>query len=144
MKYKGIELISITEPQIFNPPKKMLVWNDYDSHAREEHVFAIGPASLDYPVRTISDDGRIGTHCLNHCAEIPKIRRATHRELSKWLAQGNGEVTDGDTNNSPYCKSSLYYNSARSDELCSDTIRIRKWDDTEWHEPTTDYMGIAG
>ena len=27
MKYKGIELKEITEPQIFNPPKKMLVWD---------------------------------------------------------------------------------------------------------------------
>lgn len=26
MKYKGIELKEITEPQIFDPPKKMLVW----------------------------------------------------------------------------------------------------------------------
>lgn len=29
MKYKGIELKEVTEPQLFDPPKKMLVWERY-------------------------------------------------------------------------------------------------------------------
>ena len=143
MNYKGNKLKDISgTPQIVNPPRKMLVWNDEDANTRVESVFAIGPSSMDYPVRTISDDGRIGTHCLKHCAEIPKPRRATNREVSKWLAQGNGEVTEGDTVAKPYCKSSLYYDSENSDKLCRDNIKIRKWDDEDWHEPTIDYMGI--
>lgn len=143
MKYNGIELVDISNtPQIINPPKKMLVWRDGDNEARIETIYAIGPSTMDFPVRAISDDGRLGTHCYNYCAEITKPRHATHRELSKWLAQGNGEVTEGDTNSSPYCKTSLYYDSGESDKPCKDTIHIRKWDDDEWHEPTIDYMGI--
>lgn len=142
MKYKGIELVEITKPQVFDPPKKMLVWGENNREARIDYIYAIGPSSMDLPVRAISDDGSIGTNCYKYCAEIPKTRRATHREVSKWLAQGNGEVTEGDTDNFPFCKSSLYYDSEKSDKPCRYTIRIRKWDDNEWHEPTIDYMGI--
>ena len=27
MKYKGIELKEVTKPQLFDPPKKMFVWD---------------------------------------------------------------------------------------------------------------------
>ena len=30
MEYKGIELKEVTEPQLFNPPKRMLVWDNYE------------------------------------------------------------------------------------------------------------------
>lgn len=142
MQYKGMDLIEITEPQIFNPPKQMLVWNENDREPRIDTIYAIGPSSMDWPARAISDDGRFEARCYKYCAKIPKPRRATHRELSKWLAQGNGEVTEGDTNSFPFCETSLDYDSGKSDKPCGYPISIRKWDDDEWHEPTTDYMGI--
>lgn len=141
MNYKGIELKDISgTPKIIDPPKQMLVWNDSDNEPCVDYIYAIGPSSMNLPVRAISSDGWLGTHCYKHCAEIPKPHRATYRELSKWLAHGNGEVADGDINKSPYCKSSIYYESRESDKPCSVTLYIRKWNDNEWHEPTLDYM----
>ena len=142
MQYKGMDLIKIIKPQIFDPPKRMLAWNENDRELCLDTIYAIGPSSMDAPVRAISDNGRFDARCYKYCAEIPKTRRATHRELSKWLAQGNGEVTEGATNSFPFCETSLDYDSGESDKPCGNTISIRKWDDDEWHEPTVDYMGI--
>ena len=139
MKYKGIELVELTKPQIFDPPKKMLVWGDNDKEAYVENIYVIGPSSMDLPVRAISEDGRLGTHCYKHCAEIPepKQRIVTHREFSKWLAQGNGEYIE------PHVISSNFsYCPGNEDDTVECHYQVRKWDDTEWHEPTVDYMGI--
>ena len=148
IKYKGIELKTITDPQIFDPPKKMVVCNTQFTKIEERTVSAI--------VKDAKGDTWAITHpCFigdileywAYCAEIPedlKPRRATNREISKWLAQGNGEVTEGREveRSGPYCKTSLYYDSAKSNEICSEVVKIRKWDDTDWHEPTVDYMDI--
>lgn len=140
MKYKGIELVEITEPQIFDPPKKMLVWNEYDSKASIENIYVIGPSSMDFPVRAISEDGRLGTHCYKHCAEIPepKPRRVTNREFSRWLAKGYGECRSSNG-----CADTAWmYDTELDDKPVVKWAKARKWDDTEWHEPTVDYMGI--
>lgn len=144
MNYKGIELEDISgTPQIFNPPRKMLVWKDGDTMPCIDSVYAIGPSSMDLQVRAISENGRMGTHCYKHCAEIPKPRRATKQELARWIAQGNGEWKEkyGDY---------VYvyvrwdaYRETEANEPCSDKIVIRKWDDNDWHEPTIDYIGIS-
>lgn len=139
MQYKGMDLIKITEPQIFDPPKRMLVWNNCSQEPRIDTIYAIGPSCMEYPVRAISDDSRLGTHCYKYCAEIPKSRRATHRELSKWLAQGNGERTD---KNGKYIFTDFGYMQRDEAAFVEDIFLIRKWGDKEWHEPTVDYMGI--
>lgn len=139
MQYKGIDLIKIIEPQIFDPPKRMLVWNENDREPRIDTIYAIGPSSMLSPVRAISDDGRLGTHCYECCADIPKSRRATHRELSKWLAQGNGERID---KHGKCIFTDFGYMQHDEAAFVEDIFLIRKWDDKEWHEPTVDYMGI--
>ena len=48
MKYKGIELKEVTEPQLFDPPKKMLVWESYEN-ITELNVYAI-VSRKDFPV----------------------------------------------------------------------------------------------
>ena len=48
MKYKGIELEEVTEPQLFAPPKKMLVWGRYEN-ITELDVYAI-TSRKDFPV----------------------------------------------------------------------------------------------
>lgn len=60
----------------------------------------------------------------------------THRQLSKWLAQGNGECTTGIvvTSNHTYKKEDA------NDEV--EDFLVRRWDDEAWHNPTLDYMGI--
>ena len=137
MKYKGIELKEITEPQIFNPPKKMLVWNNTMDYAVSSMIVAIvermdGLCAMCY-------DGESYPHCAE-IPENPKHRMATNRELARWLAQGNGEWINikCDTSTS----SDYLYDYDKSDIPLITDIRVRKWEDTEWHEPTAEYMGI--
>lgn len=59
-----------------------------------------------------------------------KKRRWTNRELAKWIAQGNGECMCYDIVMSCW---KYVYNEA--DMPVEDGIRIRGWDETEWHEP---------
>ena len=138
MKYKGIELKEFTSdrPVTFDPPKKMLVWNEIMDTPLEAKVYSYMPARR-YPVGTSTQ-----TFC--HCAEIPeepKHRRATNIELMKWLAQGNGCRT-----NTAYTGVWAAYESYThmADRLCNESVHIRKWEDKEWHEPTADYMGLEG
>ena len=123
MKYKGKELKEITTPQIVDPPKQMLVWDDA-VEPEVQTVYAI--------VRT--KDGKtqaIGDWRWKHCAEIPeesKPRRATNRELAKWLVQGNGEkLYDNRT-----IEINHKYDSSKESEPVNDYTSIRKWEDTEW------------
>ena len=134
MKYKGKELKEITTPQIFDPPKEMLVW---DSVFPEKHeVCAIVKYKNGNTVAITDPNNR-----WQHCAEIPeesKPRRATNRELSNWLVVGKGEYRNQIGLVSNYY---TYDESETNMEVCSH-FKVRKWIDTEWHEPTVDYMGI--
>ncbi len=140
MKYKGIVLKENTTPQIVDPPREMLVWSDemvkMNKEPQKEIVYAVVKLGKYYVAITSSLQW-------SYCAEIPKElkpRRATVRELSKWLAQGNGEYS-----NIICCtKSYTTYEYELDSVACevSENILVRKWDDTDWHEPTVDYMGL--
>lgn len=135
MKYKGIELKEITEPQIFDPPKKMLVWDSYES-ITELDVYAI-VSRKDFPVICENSTWK-------HCAEIPKVpelKLVTYRELARWLAEGNGEVND-DLNDEGAIYTSQCYWKGQENDAVGDSLRVRKWDDTEWHKPTMEYLGL--
>lgn len=138
MKYKGKELLEITEPQVFSPPKKMLVINELDDAFKEEYVVAIIDNGTNY--RVIVEEGTCKFTCYQACYEIPedpKPRIATRRELSKWLAQGNGEFIQ------PHVISSNFsYCPGDEDNTVEGHYQVRKWDDTDWHEPDVQYMGI--
>lgn len=155
MKYNNIELKEVTEPQIFNPPKKMLVWNSIMDYAMESLVVAIVERSDG--LCTICHDCNI----YPHSAEIPeesnpkpKPRMVTNRELSKWLVQGNGEMTFKSKSESEIDHlvfSSHLYEEEFADEECDKALKrnddgswvvVRKWEDTEWHDPTADYLGL--
>ena len=130
MEYNGIELKEITTSQIFDPPKEMLVWDYVDSAPFKMPVHAI-VVSKTFPV--IAEEGDY-----QYCAEIPETPRVTNRELSKWLAKGHGEYR-----NQIGAVSNLYiYVDLETDVAVPSYIRVRKWDDADWHEPTVDYMGI--
>lgn len=137
MEYNGIKLTEVTRSQIVNPPKKMLVW-DYDPGCllKADVLAIVNGRESGYPVIT-----KTGTY--RHCAEIPeepKPRRATNKELSKWLAKGHGEYTDAKYSVSSYSTYAYLFDSEESEVSCN--ILVRKWDDVGWHEPTVDYMGI--
>ena len=135
MKYRGIELKEFEsgKPVVFDPPKLMLVWNDCDDEPSEDNVFAFIPKTH---FRVIGTDDSF-----DHCAEIPEVlcRRATNRELAKWLVLGNGQykVSGGSS-----LWTEHHYDIGQDDDACSTFIKVRKWGDKEWHEPTLEYLGL--
>lgn len=133
MKYKGIELKEVTEPQLFDTPKKMLVWDVYNECPSTAKVCAIINR---YDNRVITENA-----AWRHCAEIPEAKLATYRELARWLAEGNGEVND-ELNDEGAIYTQLFYNKGRENDFVGDSIHVRKWTDTEWHEPTREYLGL--
>ena len=137
MEYNGIKLKEVTESQIIDPPRKMLVWDFDHGIVLEADVLAIvNGRESGYPVIATT-----GTY--RYCAEIPeepKPRRVTSRELSKWLAQGHGEYTNTLCTASSYSTYTYLFDSEESE--VNYNILVRKWDDVGWHEPTVDYMDI--
>ena len=137
MKYKGMELVEITTPQVFDPPKKMLVWDN--NVTRNEPSIQIVYAII---MKKTGTKQAIGEYCRwKHCANIPeepKPRRATNRELSKWLSDNKGEYR----NHIGLVSNAYTYDVSESDTSVPSLFKVRKWDDTGWLEPTVDYMGI--
>ena len=141
INYNGMELEEVTEPQIFDPPKTAVVWDDNGPTERKNEsitkVFAIlSKKHTEWPVVTMNS--RFG-----HCALLPEktaARMATNRELARWIAQGNGELKDIIDVTITFFS---YPNGLENTEV-RNGIKVRKWDDTEWHAPTVDYLGING
>ena len=135
MKYKGIELkeFESEKPVLFDPPRKMLVWDYDDETPTEVDVIAFIPNRYHRVIEQMSVS--------IHCAEIPEVmcRRATNRELAKWLVLGNGQykVSGGD-----WIWAEHHYTNGQDDDACSKFVLVRKWDDKEWHEPTLEYLGL--
>lgn len=131
--YHGIELKEETEPQVFDPPKEMFVWDSTSDTICKRDVCAIASKELDYPVLTTGGNFR-------HCAPIPEPepKLATYRELARWLAEGNGEMKAG----SELAYTHMNYNLSRANSEADSTAKVRKWDDAEWHSPTREYLGL--
>lgn len=133
IKYNGMELEEVTTPQIFDPPKEMLVIDEYGDKPIKKKVAAI--LATGYCHNVVATDETFWQSCFG-IPDSPKPRRATNRELSRWLAQGNGECLgsqdDADTAwNYPHECSNTYVREG---------AKVRKWEYTEWHEPTVDYL----
>lgn len=147
--YNGMEkLEEITETKVFDEPHDMFVWNNSDNVPTRRSVCAIIPYR--HAGSVITTNG-----AYEHCAEIPEKpapRMATYRELAKWLAQGNGEalVLMQMTNrlSREVVTTASHYFSGKDNEAVSYGYNgqhckgVRKWDDTEWHTPDVEYMGI--
>lgn len=144
------KLEEVTTPQIFDPPKLMLVWdidrpaftNDIPNLSKRKVIAILPKVFANNIVLTINHENRY--HSYAHCAEIPdppKPRRATNRELARWLAQGNGEYKEIITDHE-CCMTYFYYSDRGRDVELQKGIRVRKWEDTEWHEPDVFYMGL--
>ena len=134
MKYKGIELkeFESEKPVLYDPPRKMLVWDYDDEIPTEEDVIAFIPNRYHKVIEQMSVS--------IHCAEIPDTgsELATNRELAKWLVLGNGQykVSGG------RIWTEHHYEIGQDDDACSKFIKVRKWCDKEWHEPTREYLGL--
>lgn len=93
MKYNGIELEAFTsdKPVVFDPPKKMLVWDDSSIEPKECPVVAYAPNRIRFPV--IADD------CIyRHCAEIPEESKPGRAEARK----SRSPDRDGPPHQRPY------------------------------------------
>ena len=130
MEYEGIKVKEITESQIFDPPRKMLVW-DSDGDVVKTNVCAI----------VNRGSYRVITECSTwkHCAEIPEVL-ATHRELARWLAEGKGQLRKCTSNFTIY--TCMSFDLANANEPVSEGFAVSKWDDKEWHKPTREYLGL--
>lgn len=136
MEYEGIKLTEFKsdKPVVFNPARQMIVWDD-NRFPEKRFVEAYIPG-LGFPV--ILTTGKTV-----YCAELPdalKPRLARPCELSRWLAQGNGECMN--KHNGGICTQLIYHDNTDFDFAIA-SYAIRKWDD-DWHEPTVDYMGLEG
>lgn len=134
MKYKGIELKEFEsgETVVFDPPKRMLVWDYDDETPTEKDVMAFIP---NRSFKVIEE-----TALFLHCAEIPEVtgqELVTYRELARWLAKGNGEVML-----SKSVFSNFNYSNDDENNALDKRFTVRKWDDTEWHKPTREYLGL--
>jgi len=138
INYNGMELEEVTEPQIFDPPKKCVVWDDDSLSPSESSVIAIFPESAQLKCNVMD----LYLNRYQHCAILPdppKPRRATNRELARWLIEGNAQIRHSD---SDMVYVGWNYKEFEDDLPCSNNLLVRKWSDTEWHEPTVDYMGL--
>lgn len=132
--YHGVKLNEVTEPQVFDPPKEMYVWDD-NGNVTKKSVYAIGSQSLRYPVLTSGGN-------FHHCAEIPERKPVTYCELSQWLAKGNGKLRKCTAPFTIY--TCLSFTMEEADKPVNVGYVVSKWDETEWHKPTREYLGLEG
>lgn len=136
MKYKGMKVTKANgaDYPLSPTPKKMLVWDD-DTKPAERRV--LGYYNGKWISETVPESGVLEW---DNAAEIPQVEEKllTNREISSWLAQGNGEwcATEGDKAN----RASIgwWYEKGYEDEAVTN-ILIRKLSDSEWHRPTREY-----
>lgn len=136
MKYNGQELTPITKPQIFDPPKKMLVWDDYFTKPYVTPVCAITGSRHHQVVTTLS--------CYSYCAEIPQepkttSKRATNLQLAEWLARGKGLWK---SKGMVYLSDSIAPHQDSLEKEVGDDILIYPFKSLIWLEPTLENMGL--
>lgn len=140
INYNGMKLEEVTKPQIFDPPKKCVVFDSYDEKKSIiRNVVAVLPASFNKCggiLAVITEEKQYWKHCAL-LPDPPKPRRATWLEVAKWCATGNGLVYDTYRDK---IDTGIMFKSFEGDEPIMDEIKVRKWSDTEWHEPTEDYL----
>lgn len=141
INYNGMELEEYRpdNPETYEPPKKMIVWSDgLKDSAVLAKVLYVNPIYIF--VSVLQDNGHIAV--FDHCALIPETpasRMATWFELAKWCATGNGLVLDTLTER---IDTGVMFKVNNHNDPVDDKIKVRKWDDTEWHTPDVEYMGI--
>ena len=114
-------------------PRVMWVWDDDETCRGKLKVIYISEKSLMYPVVALADnDKEICRY--KHCAEVPKARRMTNKELSRWLRENP-------TRECKYGPDDIYavfsyhsYVEREASEEVTEEVLIRE-NDGEWREP---------
>ena len=70
---------------------------------------------------------------------LPLPCRATWEQLAYWLVDGKGLVLDTDTNR---VDTGVFFDKKNMQEEVGDRWLVMARGDTEWHDPTVDYMGL--
>jgi hypothetical protein len=138
INYNGMELEEVTTPQIFDPPRKCVVWDDNTTNWKTAEIIAIFAPSSKLQYKALSKSANFYKHCAL-LPDPPKQRRATWLEVARWCATGNGLVYDTYRDR---IDTGIMFKSFEGDEPIMDKIKVRKWSDTEWHEPDVFYMGL--
>ena len=107
-------------------------------HAEERTVVALVKDAFGIIYAIAQCESRSGVGVWQYCAEFPSVRNVTNHELAEWLAKGNGEVCT----NEKYVYTQWSYVITDANKTVKSPILVKKFEDTEWHEPTIDYMGI--
>ena len=113
-----------------NPtPRMMWVWDDDETCRGKMQVVHISKRDIIYPVIALASND-IDVCRYKHCAEIPKQRRMTNKELSWWLSEKpHRELKMGD-----YIYHDYDYKENKQDAEVTDFYLIRE-NDSEWREP---------
>lgn len=114
-----------------NPtPRMMRVWSyDEDNKVQRKVIYVLKAGVYEYPVLAVADESTYETY--KHCAEIPKTRRMTNKELAWWLSEEpHRELKMGD-----YIYHDYDYKENEQDAEVTDLVLIRE-NDSEWREPT--------
>jgi hypothetical protein len=147
INYNGMELEEFTsdKPVAFPEGTKAICWDsdiyEEEGFRSELDIVAFIPYLKD-PVLTRDRLNDYQDSPYRHCALLPdppKPRRATWLEVARWCATGNGLVHDTYRDN---IDTGIMFKSFEGDEPIIDEIKVRKWSDTEWHEPTVDYIRL--
>ena len=116
-----------------NPtPRIMWCWDFEDKIKKQLKVIYVSKEDITYPVVALTNND-INLIRYRHCAEIEKLRRMTHKELSRWLREKpTREYKYKDSDD--YIYGCYEYKECRGDEEIPERIKIRE-DDGEWREP---------
>ena len=141
INYNGMELEEFNPDKSvsFNPPIKCVGWNDKDVKAEFELSSALSKDIWIHRFIGKSNDAPVAFMFCALLPDPPKPRRATNRELARWLIEGKAQIRHSD---SDMVYVGWNYKEFEDDLPCSNNVLVRKWSDTEWHEPTVDYMGL--
>lgn len=82
-------------------------------------------------------DAVSNTWALAYLVEQPEKPTVTYRELACWLAQGNGQCMAVRTR---VVGTDYKYELGEENNLVSLTMKVRRWDDNEWHIATKEYL----
>lgn len=114
------------------------VWKELMTRAKNNNDLIIitpegGPGKVGFGFNDIAD--LVRNKIIDYESENPsdkKFRKMTYKELSEWLAKGNGQYKNG---NFGSFRTELVYCKNEENTIVDNDCLIRGFNETEWHEP---------
>ena len=117
-----------------NPkPRMMWVWDFEDKIKKQLKVIYVSKEDITYPVVALTNND-INLIRYRHCAEIEKLRRMTHKELSRWLREKPTREYKRSNRTDIGVNCFYSYIEEDADQEVDEFYLIRE-DDGEWREP---------